>query len=92
MALLLPILSLKYCRCTRSQSADFASTQVVFVPGEESVGVLELSFCGAQCHLALMKWLMGFAEVACRQIQVMINSKQSMYNQTKGDERSGEGK
>lgn len=56
------------------------------------MGAVELSFCGAQCRLALMKWLMGFAETACRQMQVMINSKQIMYNQTKGDKRRGEGK
>lgn len=80
MPMLLPILSLKYCRFTQSQSADFGSTQAVFVPGEESVGVVELSFCGGQCHLVLMKWLMGFAEVACRQIQVIINSKQSIQS------------
>lgn len=49
------------------------------------MGVGEPSFCGVHCRLALMTWLMGFAGVACRIIQVMINSKQTMRNQTKGD-------
>lgn len=35
---------------------------------------------------------MEFAEVVRRQIQVMINSKQTVYNQTKGDKRRGEGR
>lgn len=35
----------------------------VCVPGGGSGGAVELSSCGARCRLALMKWLMGFAEV-----------------------------
>lgn len=43
--------------------ANGASTWAVCVPGGGSGGALELSSCGARCRLALMKWLMGFAEV-----------------------------